>query len=116
MLWLHRRHGDVDHYLAQIFTGHGCFKGYLHRFNHEDDPFCEHCGHGVIEDAEHALFYCPLYRRERDKATAVRNDLSPENLVAQMVATENGWTAVANMASAIMKELRRQERIRRGID
>ncbi|XP_070067110.1 uncharacterized protein [Drosophila virilis] len=115
-LWLQRRHGDVDHYLAQIFTGHGCFKAYLHRFNHKDDPFCEHCGHGVIEDAEHALFYCPLYRRERDKATAGRNDLSPENLVARMVETENGWTAVANMPSAIMKELRRQERIRRGID
>ncbi|KRF85672.1 uncharacterized protein Dvir_GJ25635 [Drosophila virilis] len=75
-----------------------------------------HCGYGVIEDAEHALFYCPLYSRERDKATAGRNDLSPENLVARMVATENGWTAVANMASAIMKELQRQERIRRGID
>ncbi|XP_070067099.1 uncharacterized protein [Drosophila virilis] len=115
-LWIQRRHGDVDHYLAQIFTGHGCFKAYLHRFNHKDDPFCEHCGHGVIEDAEHALFYCPLYRRERDKATAGRNDLSPENLVARMVETENGWTAVANMPSAIMKELRRQERIRRGID
>jgi len=34
---------------------------YLHRFNHEPNPYCDHCGTGSIEDAEHALFICPLY-------------------------------------------------------
>ncbi|XP_070851477.1 uncharacterized protein [Drosophila suzukii] len=46
-----RRHGQVDFYLTQMISGHGCFKEYLHRFKHEPNPNCDHCGTGSIEDA-----------------------------------------------------------------
>ncbi|KAH8357853.1 hypothetical protein KR084_002828, partial [Drosophila pseudotakahashii] len=42
--WLQRRHGQVDYYLTQMISGHGCFKAYLHRFKHETSPCCDHCG------------------------------------------------------------------------
>ncbi|EDW33671.1 GL22936 [Drosophila persimilis] len=38
--WLNRSHGQVEYHLTQLLTGHGCFKAYLHRFKHENDPFC----------------------------------------------------------------------------
>lgn len=53
--WVSREHGEVDFHLTQILTGHGCFKSYLYRFKHEDDPFCTFCAKDIIEDAEHCF-------------------------------------------------------------
>ncbi|GBP14366.1 hypothetical protein EVAR_98823_1 [Eumeta japonica] len=30
--WLNRNHGEVNYYLTQMLSGHGCFRAYLHRF------------------------------------------------------------------------------------
>ncbi|KAL7724816.1 hypothetical protein ACLKA6_003665 [Drosophila palustris] len=111
--WLERRHGQVDFYLTQLLTGHGCFKAYLFRFKHSLDPYCELCGEGVLEDAEHAVFHCPLFARERKIAVGDNARLTPDNIVATMLSSVSGWTAISNMASIIMKELRRRERSRR---
>ncbi|KAM8702448.1 hypothetical protein ACLKA7_001779 [Drosophila subpalustris] len=111
--WIERRHGQVDFYLAQVLTGHGCFKAYLFRFKHEQDPYCDHCGGDVIEDAEHSIFHCPLFTQERELAAGPNTPLTPGNLVATMIATEHGWAAISAMPSIIMKELRRRERSRR---
>ncbi|KAH8252209.1 hypothetical protein KR032_009296, partial [Drosophila birchii] len=35
--WVNRRHGEVDFYLTQVLSGHGCFRSYLKRFGHEDE-------------------------------------------------------------------------------
>jgi len=80
--WLQRRHGQVDFY--------------LHRFKHEPNPYCDHCGTGSIEDAEHALFICPLYDRNRAEA---------EN--------QSKWDVIANMAAGILMDLKHRERSRR---
>ncbi|KAL7736937.1 hypothetical protein ACLKA6_008802 [Drosophila palustris] len=111
--WLERRHGQVDFYLTQLLTGHGCFKAYLFRFKHSPDPYCELCGEGVLDDAEHAVFHCPLFAREREIAAGDNARLTPDNIVATMLSSVSGWTAISNMASIIMKELRRRERSRR---
>jgi len=31
-VWLSRKHGEVNYYLTQMLSGHGCFRAYLHRF------------------------------------------------------------------------------------
>ncbi|KAL7723843.1 hypothetical protein ACLKA6_010352 [Drosophila palustris] len=80
---------------------------------HEQDPYCDHCGGDVIEDAEHSIFHCPLFTQERELAAGPNTPLTPGNLVATMIATEHGWAAISTMASIIMKELRRRERSRR---
>lgn len=49
-VWLSRNHGEVNYYLTQMLSGHGCFREYLHRFKHDDSPECPSCP-GVIEDA-----------------------------------------------------------------
>ncbi|XP_033251710.1 uncharacterized protein LOC117190756 [Drosophila miranda] len=34
--WVSRKHGQVNFYLTQLLSGHGCFRSYLHRFGHAD--------------------------------------------------------------------------------
>jgi len=112
--WLQRRHGQVDFYLTQMISGHGCLKEYLHRFNHEPNPYCDHCGTGSIEDAKHALFICPLFVRYRAEAeTTTVCNLTADNVISCMLESQSKWDAIANMAAGILKELRRRERSRR---
>ncbi|KAL7725636.1 hypothetical protein ACLKA6_005695 [Drosophila palustris] len=80
---------------------------------HSLDPYCELCGEGVLEDAEHAVFHCPLFAREWEIAVGDNARLTPDNIVATMLSSVSGWSAISNMASIIMKELRRRERSRR---
>ena len=55
--WLDIKHGQVGYYLAQAFSGHGCFNAYLRRFKKVDDESCRYC-RSLVENAEHALFVC----------------------------------------------------------
>ncbi|KAL7726491.1 hypothetical protein ACLKA6_001113 [Drosophila palustris] len=64
-LWIKRRHGQVDFYICQLLTGHGCFRAYLHRFKHTESPYCDHCRGEVVDDAEHAFSECPLFESLR---------------------------------------------------
>jgi len=68
-LWVSRKYGQTDFYLTQLLTGHGCFKSYLYRFNHETNPFCTHCA--VIKDAEHVLFVCHRFSAERKELSLI---------------------------------------------
>lgn len=69
-VWLNRSHGEVNYYLTQMLSGHGCFRAYLHRFKHDDSPECPSCP-GVTEDAEHVFFVCPRFNPQRDKLESV---------------------------------------------
>ncbi|KAM8702441.1 hypothetical protein ACLKA7_001772 [Drosophila subpalustris] len=91
-------------------------KAYLFRFKHALDPYCELCGEGVLEDAEHAFFHCPLFARERELAAGDNARITPDNIVATMLSSPFGWAAISKMASIIMKELRRRERSRREVN
>jgi len=71
-------------------------------------------GTGSIEDAEHALFICPLYARYRAEAeTTTVCNLTADNVISCMLENQSKWDAIANMAAGILKEVRRRERSRR---
>ena len=55
-----RRHGEVNYYLTQLLTGHGCFRAYLYRFKLKDTPGCPVCL-DANEDAEHVFCDCSRY-------------------------------------------------------
>ncbi|KAH8403566.1 hypothetical protein KR215_004176, partial [Drosophila sulfurigaster] len=104
----------VNYYLTQLLSGHGCFKDHLFRFGHEADPLCPRCGIGYPEDAEHVFFNCPRFRRERERVERKYGEsVTPSNLVYHMLANMDNWEAADEMANAVMKELRRDERSRR---
>ncbi|EDX16018.1 GD11929 [Drosophila simulans] len=96
---------------AQLISGHGCFRSYLKRFGHEDADDCPWCGGGRSETAEHVLFSCVKYARERSSLeTVLGGRLNADNLVPFMLQGEAEWQAVT---AAITTELRRAERARR---
>jgi len=111
-LWINRRHGEVNHYLTQILSGHGCFKEYLYKYHHDEDPFCPSCV-DINENAEHVFFHCPRYNTIRLNLSAeLGEDPSVSNLIPHMCESQTKWDAVNIAAVHIMKDLRRHERIR----
>ena len=61
---LDRKHGQVGFYLAQAFSGNGCFNAYLNHSKKRDDELCRYCG-SFVENAEHTLFICARWGAER---------------------------------------------------
>lgn len=115
--WLDRGHGDLDYYITQLLSGHGCFRSYLCRFGHDSDPFCPSCDGNVVEDAYHVFFTCPRFRDWRmDLEQAIGHSVRPDNIVQAMLSSLGNWAHVCNFAKLVLVELRRLERIRSRID
>ncbi|XP_063894705.1 uncharacterized protein LOC126057099 [Helicoverpa armigera] len=62
--------------LTNIFTGHGGFSQYLHRFKCRESPSCV-CDPAVEESVQHILFQCPIFERKRfDLAQRLETDVA----------------------------------------
>lgn len=115
--WFDRGHGDLNFYLTQMLSGHGCFKSYLYRYGHERDPFCPKCDGNVEEDAEHVFFVCPRFHDGRTNLNGlVGCSVEPTNLVRIMLSSLVNWEYVCNFVKLVLLELRREEAIRRRIE
>lgn len=111
--WTNRKHGEVNYYLTQILSGHGTFKSYLYRIGKEESPHCPACAN-TEESAEHVFFECPRFEEVRSiMEQKIGRRLRVENLVENMCSSTEGWDAVCEAASTIMKELSRLENNRR---
>lgn len=111
-VWLNRGHGEVNYYLTQMLSGHGCFRAYLHRFKHDDFPECPSCP-GVAEDAEHVFFVCPRFTMLRnDLETILEQSITPETLVNAMLTSKAAWNATSAFATEVLQDLRSMERER----
>lgn len=42
---MNRTHGEVNYYLIQFLSGHGCFKAYFHGIGKERRDEGRYCGH-----------------------------------------------------------------------
>ncbi|XP_015509714.2 uncharacterized protein LOC107216897 [Neodiprion lecontei] len=105
-VWLGRNHGEVNYYLTQMLSGHGCFRAYLHRFKHDDSPECPACPR-VAENAEHVFFECPRFIPQRDELEKILNKrITPESIVEEMLPTEAAWNATCTFATEVLTELR----------
>lgn len=112
-IWIQRKHGEVDFYLTQLLSGHGCFLYYLYRFKLADTPFCPTC-HGAHESAKHVLFECERFESEREElARRFGKPPTVENMVTEMCATTEKWDAVCIFAARVMTRLRDIERERK---
>jgi hypothetical protein len=49
--------------LPQALTGHGCFPAFLHTIGKQQDDYCCYCGER--DGAEHTLFVCEEWDKER---------------------------------------------------
>ena len=110
--WLNRNHGEVNYYLTQMLSGHGCFRAYLHRFKHDDSSECPSCP-GVAEDVEHVFFKCPRFSQKREELEmALNKKIQPETIVEAMLSSEAAWNATSTFATEVLKKLRSIERRR----
>ncbi|TDG38119.1 hypothetical protein AWZ03_015459, partial [Drosophila navojoa] len=48
-----------------ILSGHGCFRSYLKLFGHDETDERFSCGRDLVEDANHILFECGRFLKER---------------------------------------------------
>ena len=87
-VWMNRKHGEIDFYLTQFLTGHGCFREYLFKYKHDHSPFCPACS-DVVENVEHVFFECPRFAERRQTLEeAVGEQLTPENILGKMLISK----------------------------
>ena len=111
--WLKRRHGEIDFFLTQILTNHGCFLEYLHRFKLADSPLCPTCPN-EFENAEHVTFYCGRFSEQRQVLEqTLGHRLTAGCLVTDMCESSTNWDAVKTYATNVILQLQRAERERR---
>lgn len=103
--WLQKKHGECSYQLTQFLSGHGGYRGYLHKFGHDSSPLCPTCP--SVEDTEHAIFHCGRFQNERTFSA------TPGDVIDYMLQSEQNWCEVCGVVTAIQTELRRIEKIRR---
>lgn len=108
--WVLRKHGEINFYLTQVLSGHGCFRQYLHRFGHATSPNCPSCT-DTVETVEHVVFVCPRFQDSRNTLLlACGSDTSPDNLVDRMCLSEDAWSAASRAITQIMLKLQQKWR------
>ena len=101
--WLNRKHGQVGFYLAQAFSGHGCFNAYQKYFKKRDDESCRYCG-SLMENAEHTLFVCARWGVAREAVgQAVGAQLTPDTMVSLMLQSEQIWMLIESFVTLVIK-------------
>lgn len=89
--WIERPYGEVDYFLTQALSGHGCFKKYLHDRRRTDTDSCNYCGRQ--DDVEHTLFVCPQWNEARAIYTGqTGRPFNAENMMGDLVSREEQWT------------------------
>ena len=110
--WMERKHGEVNYYLTQFFSGHGGYRGYLFKYGHDDSPNCPLCME--VEDAEHVVFKCPRFDDSRHTLeNEIGRVITPENMVNVMAVSEERWQLVSNYITQVHMELSIEEKRRK---
>ena len=105
--WIERKHGDVDFYLTQFLTGHGCFREYLNRFRLKTSAQCSYCNE-QSQTARHVFFVCPKFDIERGTLSRQLSDrVSIDNIMHKMLGSQAHWDSVAKYVTSVLLELRR---------
>lgn len=93
--WVEREHEEVDYYLSQMLTGHGCCCAYQYCFRHDVASECS----SASENTEHVLFACPRFSESREElARSLGLSPTPASIMDQMLSSKENWEAVASFA------------------
>lgn len=107
--WINRKHGEVDYFVTQALSGHGCFNKYLHKFKRSNSPECKYCKEE--DDALHTLFECTRWddiRREFSELTGRSFDRN--NMMEGLTTNEEIWNHVYQAIKGIINTKEREER------
>ncbi|KAJ8938105.1 hypothetical protein NQ318_013019 [Aromia moschata] len=88
--WIQRPYGEVDYFLTQALSGHGCFRKYLHDRQKTDSEACIYCR--AIDDVEHTLFACPRWEEVRNNLAAeTGSSFNDTNMMENLTTSEETW-------------------------
>ncbi|XP_066903754.1 uncharacterized protein [Halyomorpha halys] len=111
--WVNRNHGEVDYYITQFITWHGCFRAYQYRFKLDETGECPLCP-GMEESAEPVFFFCHRFHEDRREFQRVcGSDPTADNIVNIMLLNQDYWMAGQQFAKQVMQKLRNEEKDRR---
>lgn len=89
--WTSRTHGEVDYFLTQALSGHGCFMDFLYKRSRAETDRCIYCSE--IDTADHTLFRCGKWESIRmDYETQTGTAFGEETIVNTMINSKSGWT------------------------
>ena len=104
-LWM--KNNELNYYVTQFLTGHGCFRNYLHRFGHDTSPIFPNY---VDEDAEHILTCCPRFGWPGE------TNIGPNRLMGELLNSKVLWSQYSQRMAEVMLELRRLEERRQNFN
>lgn len=100
--WLKRQHGDLDFWVTQTLSGHGCFRHYLFGKRRAISPNCPYCGEE--DTAEHTVFFCPRWLLERNACESLVGPLTVNGLVPKMLDSADQWVTVTGFLRDIIQK------------
>lgn len=90
--WTERRHGEIDYFLTQALSGHGCFRQYLFKRKRATTDRCPYCND--IDNAEHTLFICERWEEAREKFRRETGTVfTDKNMMKKLLESKDGWRA-----------------------
>lgn len=107
--WLHKKQGEVDYFLTQALSGHGCFRKYLFERRRADSNICTYCEN--TDDVEHTLFLCS--RWEEVRAAFQRNTgkvFNAKNMMDGLTGTETSWKNTYDAIRQIIETKEKESR------
>lgn len=108
--WMNKAHGEVNYYLTQFLSGHGCFRSYLYKMKRAPDPKCRYCN-AEEDDAYHTFFVCPRWNVERAALRSEIGSYSPDTVIEKMVKSQQTWNTVAAFTKAVLRKKREEAEI-----
>lgn len=73
---------------------------------------CTYCGD--VDTAEHTFFYCHGWTRKRERRLKnIEKTLTPDNMILEMVQTEQTWDIGEDLIKSIMSRKEYDERQKR---
>lgn len=100
--WTGRRHGEVNYYLTQFFTGHGYFNDYLYKMGKVESSACQY-GDSSQDNAYHTFFECTRWLARRRRLEMEIGDISPDNILNLMLTRKEQWERVCSYIEEVLK-------------
>lgn len=108
--WITRGYGEVDYYITQALSGHGCFGKYLFVRKKKTTPQCIYCH--AEDDAEHTLFECLRWDQIRGQYLQdTKKVFNIGNVANSLVDGENAWDKVTMIIRHIMENKEKESQM-----
>lgn len=110
--WMKRDHSEMNFSLTQMMTGHGAFREYREKIGKSETAKYQHCP-SPRDTAQHTIEICMAWETERRALRRrIRGSLTLENVVKEILQTEDKWKAFSDFCTAMMRKKEEEERRR----